>query len=127
MHALLTPRLRILLLVAVWQLFLPLQAYAHMSKTGALTQEVCTSMGMRTVVLEAGTDVHSNTPDTSSTASATHSHDCCVFNLSALSSAGFEGPGVLIQPNTHIEPMVSWPPAFVALGLHAPPTGPPLK
>jgi hypothetical protein len=35
----------------VWQLFLPVLAYAHLSKTGALSQEVCTSWGMKTVVM----------------------------------------------------------------------------
>ncbi len=123
MFALRSRRVGLLLLVAVWQLFLPLFAYAHMSKTGALTQEVCTTLGMRTVFLESSPDAHKSPADNSTQFSS--AHECCVFNLHAPTGSALVAVLPEIKPDHLVLPWVSAPRASLSLGLHAPATGPP--
>ena len=129
MNILRPSRVLLLLLVAVWQLFLPFLAYAHMAKTSALTQEVCTSLGMKTIVVQqnnydAGSQFLGHPTDSPQT-SHEH-HDCCIFTLNVLLSAEENIAQNPIQPS-HLG-LFEVPQRFISheLGLHAPPTGPPL-
>lgn len=118
----------LLLSVAVWQLFLPFLAYAHMAKTSALTQEVCTSLGMKTIVVQQNNyDAESQVlghPTDSSQTSNEH-HDCCIFSLNVLLSAEENIAQTHLQPS-HLG-LFEVSHRFISheLGLHAPPTGPP--
>jgi hypothetical protein len=110
-------------MVAVWQLFLPVLAYAHLSKSGELSQEVCTSMGMKTVAIAptAKLDLDIGSVDRATP----NEHPCCVFHLSAAPSFGFQS----VSFETPAQSLVSscssvlWISDF--LSLHLPPTGPP--
>jgi hypothetical protein len=123
MTALRSQRVGLLLLLAVWQLLLPILAYAHLSKTGALTQEVCTSVGMKMVVLEASADADSSPADTTNSLSSTH--ECCVFHFNAPTSSAPVGTLAQAKPHPNVLPRLLAPRASIFLGLHAPPTGPP--
>jgi len=116
-------RVLTLLLVAVWQLFLPVLAYAHLSKTGALSQEVCTSWGMKTVVMAQSAEPQSERNALEH--ASPNDHPCCVFHLSAAPSHAPPSASLEFKPQC-FGPSFS----FVGLGsdflsLHPPPTGPP--
>ncbi len=138
-------RVLILIGVAVWQLWLPVLAYAHLSKTGAMNIEVCTSLGMKTLVIaksaehnfennfqqsaepslaqktsiipsESGTPPQSASPD---------DHPCCVFNLSSPPHSGSPSAGLGDKPTGEVLELVTTILSSDFLNLHSPPTGPP--
>ena len=126
-------RILILIGVAVWQLWLPVLAYAHLSKTGAMNIEVCTSLGMKTLVIaksaepnlaektsispsESGTPPQSASPD---------DHPCCVFNLSSPPHSGSPSAGLGDKPTGEVLELVTTILSSDFLNLHSPPTGPP--
>ena len=128
MFALRPSKILLVLMVAVWQLCLPLLAYAHMSKAGAMTQEVCTTMGMKTVVLaQDHSNVNSFAAGQTSDSSALQGehHDCCVFSLHVVLQNGAERGLSDAQPLYLDFPHPTHQAPTPALGLHAPPTGPP--
>ena len=76
MHSLRSIRYSLLALcVAVFQLILPVSAYAHMASTGNLMQVVCSASGSKSIAI-------GETPDsgvlTGDAHSVDHSHQCCM-------------------------------------------------
>ena len=63
------------LCVAVFQLMLPIAAYAHMASTGDLMQEVCSASGSKSVASDASAD---DSRGGIAGPSVDHSHQCCM-------------------------------------------------
>ena len=76
MHSFRTIRYSLLALcVAVFQLMLPIAAYAHMASTGNLMQEVCSASGSQSVASDVSSD---DGGAGSAGQSIDHSHQCCM-------------------------------------------------
>ncbi len=125
MHFHRSHRIVLMLLVAVWQICLPLLAYAHMSQTGTMTQEVCTTMGMKTIVLDEQSLAAFDHAHPSSTNDS--GHECCIFHLNALGGVEHDLLSFDLQAPSFLSSAVAQTPASSPWGHHAPPTGPPQK